>query len=131
MNKKIWVIDDDPIYRMIIAHNIKIIAPDAAITEFESVIGLVDIINEGRINDMVLPDVIFLDINLPEMDAWDFLEKIDDDEQLAKSTSTKIIVVSSSINPYDKSRAMKCSQVKAFESKPLGKERIFELLNME
>ncbi len=129
MRNLIWVIDDDPIYRMIISHNIRTIAPESAIVEHDALVELVQMMEDGRFEEIELPDYIFLDINLPEIDAWVFLEKITEDQHIARMISAKIIVVSSSINPKDKSRAMRCPQVVSFESKPLSKERILQIIS--
>lgn len=67
----------------------------------------------------VLPDVIFLDVNMPDMNGWDFIEEFEKFDLYGK---TKIIMLTSSINPRDEQRANATKQVTAFLSKPLSPE---------
>jgi CheY-like chemotaxis protein len=64
------------------------------------------------------PEIILLDLNMPVMDGWEFLEIF-----LKKypqfSERTMVFVVTSSINPADKIRSHKEDAVKGFLSKPL------------
>lgn len=67
-----------------------------------------------------LPRAIFLDVNMPEMNGWDFVEEY---EKLDIDTSgIKIIMLTSSINPRDQKRALSMEHIKGFVSKPLSPE---------
>jgi CheY-like chemotaxis protein len=73
--------------------------------------------------------VIFLDLNMPIMNGWEFLEKL----SKAKNEITlqyKIYILSSTINPDDKKKAKSHALVSGFLSKPLTKEHL-EHLKME
>ena len=74
-------------------------------------------------NDKVL---IFLDLNMPIMNGWEFLEKL----SKAKKEITmdfSIYILSSTINPDDKKKANEIALVSGFMAKPLTKEHL-ELL---
>ncbi|TND08359.1 MAG: atoC [Bacteroidetes bacterium] len=74
----------------------------------------------------LIPGVIFLDINMPMMDGFQFLDEFDKLPEKIKS-STKIVILTTSINPVDLESAEKNKQVVAFMNKPLTREHLDSL----
>ena len=73
------------------------------------------------------PDLIFLDINMPGMNGWEFLSKYKDIE---KGNPGQVIVVmlTTSLNPDDKSKSTEIPQISGFETKPLTSEILDTIL---
>src|SRR5918993_5127863 len=74
-----------------------------------------------------LPDMILLDINMPRMNGWEFLEAFQQfDPPLVQ---TVIIMLTTSLNPDDELRANDLAAVAGFENKPITAGMVQRLIH--
>jgi CheY-like chemotaxis protein len=111
---KIVLIDDDPISifvtEKLINRNIKV---PCQIFSFDNAIEALKNIYT------ISPQYLFLDLNMPEMTGWDFLEQFNPDK-----IDPEIYILSSSVDERDIYKANQYHQVKKYLSKPLIKQYI-------
>ena len=90
--------------------------------------GLDFLLSKGSYAELPKPGIIFLDINMPGMDGWDFLTKYN---ELSKEIHERSIVVmlTTSVNPDDRERAANILLVRGFVPKPLTPEVFWQVVN--
>jgi CheY-like chemotaxis protein len=127
--RTVMLIDDNEIDNLI---NQKMIEA-ASITEniythtgAKSAIEFLKNMEKLDVAEQVLPDVIFLDIDMPLMDGFQFLDEFEKLSNVAKK-KCKIVMLTSSINPQDFNRSKKYENVKLYLNKPLSHESIIKL----
>ncbi|WP_437399380.1 response regulator [Flagellimonas lutimaris] len=118
----IFIVDDDPITVFGIKKMLKSVASCDDIQIFQNGFEAYEAMKERQEKGKAIPDVIFLDINMPIMDGWDFLDELialDIDEHIT------INMITSSIDPLDYKKwngfKDKCPYVLNFKNKPIFK----------
>jgi two-component system chemotaxis response regulator CheY len=121
--KDVFVIDDDKVFHFIIKklfskNNIDI-SPSFYFNGLEAIEEIKEKINSGN----TLPDLILLDINMPIMDGWQFLDEFRKTRIVTQGDRTTIYLVSSSDSISDINKAKEYQdQIKDYFFKPMTLE---------
>jgi CheY-like chemotaxis protein len=131
MLDKILCVDDDPITLMLCRKVVERVEFAKEIITakhgLEAIEYFDNLFEESKVNDsIVYPKLVLLDLNMPVLDGWGFLETYMRKEYDNLFSSTKFIVLSSSVDPYDINRS-KAYPVIGFLSKPITKEMLENL----
>lgn len=116
--KIIWIVDDDPIYQIIVNKIIKRAVCHSAVDSFKNGKEAIDALQDTIHKNNNTPDIILLDINMPIMDGWEFMEELNQIEVLA-TKKIKIYIVSSSIAIEDKNKSKNYNSILGYLSKPI------------
>ncbi|WPR70653.1 response regulator [Flavobacterium sp. NG2] len=119
--KSIWLIDDDAIYKIVmkkIISNLGLLDSTTTFSNGEEAIKALVLALENQTN---IPDVILLDIEMPIMDGWGFMEEFQKIESDIKRNII-IYISSSSIAFEDKNKAKNNKLITGYMSKPIKKE---------
>jgi CheY-like chemotaxis protein len=122
------VIDDDPQNNLIVKLTIKKYLNPSEIQIFtDSIEGLEWIKNNYSLDVTQSNTVLLLDINMPLMSGWEFLDEF---EKLDTRVQIQFIIfmLSSSVDDRDLERSKSCKSVKGYLVKPLKKEELMELI---
>lgn len=125
--KRFLLIDDDGIFNFIHTEVIKNVDPGAEITSFSSSLDGLNYITSKLEKNEDLPDYLFLDIRMPEMDGFELLQQLEKYPH-EKLQSMKIYMLTSSLDDRDRMKAFKSPLVKGFKSKTLTITLLTEIL---
>jgi two-component system, chemotaxis family, chemotaxis protein CheY len=120
------VVDDDKIFQFTASKTITATGLAKKVLQFENGEDALAYLKDNYNDAERLPDYIFLDINMPFMDGWMFLDDYSALKGLAKSIT--IFMLSSSIDPRDVARATNNEHVAEYVVKPVTKEKFQGLL---
>lgn len=123
--RSVWIIDDDPISRLLIKKTLERANKYDVYREFADGAEFIKILSRNDNMRFDEPDLILLDINMPEKDGWEVLEFIK--EKSISFDKSKVVLLSSSINPKDKIRAFSYSSIKGYLQKPLDTDGLNSL----
>ena len=127
MKKKlncILLVDDDPddnYFHQIINNKMDIV------NEINIAYNGIEAIAYLKTENRIPPDLIFLDLNMPKMNGWEFLDEYKN-LSIAQKAKVIIVILTTSANPDHIARAKEIQDVTGFTTKPLSKEFLTEIL---
>lgn len=121
------LIDDDDIFVFLTKKAIESTSLVELIRVFGNGLDAINFLKEHREDLNALPEIILLDLSMPIMDGWQFLDQF---TALAPKIDKKITIYicSSSISPSDVELAKKNNLVSDYIIKPITKEKLIDLL---
>ncbi len=125
--KKLTVIDDDEVFTFLTTKAIEKTNLVEEIKVFGNGLEAINFLKENESNPEELPEMILLDLSMPIMDGWQFLDEF---VKLNPKVGKKILVYicSSSISPDDVKKAKEISAVSDYIVKPVSKEMLAEII---
>ncbi|MFI5450881.1 response regulator [Pedobacter sp. UC225_61] len=124
-NINLLVIDDDDINIFIIKKIVEKTGYDINMVSKSNGQQAIAYLNDVISANQPLPHLILIDINMPVMNGWEFVEAY---QTLGIEQRVDLYILSSSVYENDIEKTKSYSTVKGFISKPLSIERLKELI---
>ncbi len=123
----ILLIDDDPATNFLNKFLIEKEGVAKNVVCIQSAEEALEFIEESISKGHQHPEMIFLDINMPGMDGWEFLEayaKMTEEKEVSKI----VVMLTTSLDPNDRKKAAALKYVNDFLNKPLTREKIQKII---
>jgi CheY-like chemotaxis protein len=122
-SKKVIIVDDDSTSLFISKKTLELSKEFSTIQTLDNPLEALEYLKDIYLNDKVeeLPSLILVDINMPEMNGWEFIEEFNKIES-EKARATVINILSSSDSEKDIKKAGLINRISNFFTKPLTPE---------
>lgn len=123
------LLDDEDVFNFIHYQVITSVNPDAVITDLSSGQSALEFLRSRTGNSNALPDIILVDINMPEINGFDFLVIYQKEVEPMLTKKPKVYMVTSSLFESDRTRAKSFPAVTGFLEKPISVADIRKISN--
>jgi CheY-like chemotaxis protein len=123
---EILIVDDDQVNNFVLKNIIQRAYPDALISIERDGRSALRFLNELDQNRKAFPGILLLDINMPIMSGFEFLDEY---HKRFLNKEVSIYMVSSSISKFDQQKANSYSNVHGYITKPLVNQNIIFIVD--
>ncbi len=117
MIKTVMLVDDNMIANFIMKKVISNVDENLQVCDYTDSQKALTLLSE------INPSLIFLDLNMPMMDGWQFLEGM-----MAQNMNNKVYILTSSTSELDRQRSANYTNVVSFLNKPLAEDKVAAIL---
>ncbi len=125
--KCIFLVDDDPHSNFFNERALKKADCVEEIKIYQDASSALDYFQNSKADTFIRPEFLFLDINMPGMNGWEFLEAY---KKLDEETKARVVIVmlTTSLSPADREKAKSMEVIQEFNNKPLSQEGVLEII---
>lgn len=126
MSAVFLVIDDDLVSQFTARYAVEQCGEDSQIYVCESAIEALDLLTQLKKEDKPIPDYILLDLVMPEMDGWEFIDQLQ--RYNTNIDATKVFVMSAFTNSKDREKAKQHQFIEGYYEKPVSRNMIQNMI---
>lgn len=123
-----YIIDDDSLYQFGMKRMLHHIKVETEIKQFQNGLEGIEYLRQNKDEKSNLPDIIFLDINMPVMNGWQFLDSFIA-LQLPASKQITIYMITSSVDNAEILKAASYKEIKNYIIKPISFDNLKEIFD--
>jgi len=121
MIEKAYIIDDDEVSLFLTS---MLLESGSYVREVETFFSAEHALKKLELEEVpAIPNIIFLDLNMPDLSGWEFLDLLSQQEQ-KYIDKCKVFILSSSVDTAEKEKAKEYKLVSAFLHKPLDEDEL-------
>ena len=126
IKSNILLVDDDEVYLFLMNKIIKELTTELKVTSLLDGEEAIEYLSKCTDKNIDAPEVIFLDINMPFLDGWGFLEEFKKLKPKIQN-NVNIYMVSSSNRQHDIEKASEFEELTGYVVKPLKEDKLVEI----
>jgi CheY-like chemotaxis protein len=123
----LFLVEDDALFAMLLKRTLKKIGFEHPLSVFENGLDILNYLKENKADSERLPDMILLDINMPIMDGWQFLDAYEEIKDVLLK-QPEIYILSSSIFTQDVEKSKEYKTVTDYLIKPLEQSKLKKIV---